>query len=205
VVVHVQDRSISDREEAASAKNLGMRPDRVLAPRMTATPWAASLVAVARSAAAGGDDGAEVLIGEAQVLADEGARDEALSGFAPEPRLADGQPFGRGGRCVEKTARVAGGRVGGLRMSRWLGRYGVGVAKEISVVLHVGLEVRDGWWSLLTPLRRIGGDRKTMIYGQPHRGWLGTDAGGCGRRCGGARQRILGDPPVRGTLLGHFS
>jgi hypothetical protein len=159
VVVRVQDRSIGDREEADSAKNLGVRPDRVLAPRTTAAPWAASLVAVARSAVAGGDDGAEVGVGEAQVLTDEGARDEALACFAAEPRLTDGQPFGCGGRRVEETARVASGGVVVLGASRWLGSYGVDVAKEIIVGLHGGLEVCDGSWSLLTPLMRVGGDR----------------------------------------------
>ncbi|WP_177329015.1 hypothetical protein [Amycolatopsis australiensis] len=44
-------------------------------------PWSGALVAVTRSAAAGGDDAAEVVFGEAQVLADEGAGDEALAGL----------------------------------------------------------------------------------------------------------------------------
>ncbi|WP_284749586.1 hypothetical protein [Amycolatopsis sp. RTGN1] len=205
MVVRVQDRSIGDREEADSAKNLGMRPDRVLAPSSTASAGPAqSLVSVARSAAAGGDDGAEVLVGEAQVFADEGAGDEALAGFAAEPRLADGQPFGGGGRRVEKSARVADGGVGGLGVFRWLVRYGVGVAKEIIVVLHGGLEVRDGSWSLLTPHRRIGGDRKMMICGQPHRGWFGSVAAPAADAAEVAGQRTFGDPPVRGTLLGPF-
>jgi hypothetical protein len=90
VVVRVQDRSISDREEACSVKNLVVVPERVSATDATSASGPAGLIAVARSAVASGDDGAKIVFGETQVLADEGAGDEALPCFAAEPGLADG-------------------------------------------------------------------------------------------------------------------
>jgi hypothetical protein len=128
------------------------------------------LVPEARSAAPGGDDRAKVLVGEAQVFADEGAGDESLPGFAAKPGFADGEPLGRGCGRVEKSTRFFGGGVGGLGVPRWLGCSDAGPAMKI-VGLHGGLEVRDGLWSLLTPLSRVGGDRTAVIRGELHRGF----------------------------------
>ncbi|MFF1607370.1 hypothetical protein ACFVYA_06265 [Amycolatopsis sp. NPDC058278] len=139
------------------------------------------------------------------MFADECAGDEALAGFAAEPRLADGQPFGGGGRCVEEVACVvAGGGAGGTGLPRQFRRYGVGVAKWI-VGFHGGLKVRDGSWSLLTPFDRVGGDRTVMIHCQPHRSWFGSAAEPAADPVEVPAQRAFGDPPVRATLLGHFS
>ncbi|MEV7045029.1 hypothetical protein [Amycolatopsis sp. NPDC051061] len=132
MVVRVQDRSIGDRGEACSAKNLVVVTKWVSATGAASASGAAGLVVVVRSAVAGGDDGAEVFFGEAQVLADERAGDEALAGFASEPGLADGQSLGCGCRRVEELACVAGGGVVGLGLPKWV------------IGWQGGLEVRDG-------------------------------------------------------------
>ena len=136
MVVRVQDRSIGDREEAESAKNLVVVPERVSTTDAASASGTTGLVAIARSAVTGGDDGAKVGFGEAQVFADERAGDEPPASFAAEPGLPDGQSLGRSGRCVEEPVCAVVERAGVLVVDRRIEFYGVELGERFTVGVH---------------------------------------------------------------------